>query len=64
MNEIKIKDLIDDNYRILILLGYASGLVMELKGLHAYHDSSDKCDWLLQAINDVIYLRKPLPLAL
>ncbi len=61
MTDESIQNLIDTNYRVLTLLGYATSLVMDYKKLEAYHDNLDKCNWLLQAINDVIYLKKPLP---
>lgn len=61
MTDDQVKQLCDDNFRILTLLGYATSLVMEYKKLDAYHDQTYKCDWFLQAIQNVIYENKPLP---
>lgn len=61
MTDEQIKDLVDTNFRILFLLGYATSLVMEYKSLNTYHDDEKKCDWFIQSINNVIYLKKPLP---
>ncbi len=59
--ELDIQALIDTNYRVLTLLGIAVSFVMDYKKLETYHDQSDKCDWFLQAIENVVYLNKPLP---
>lgn len=59
--ELDIQALIDTNYRVLTLLGIATSFIMDLKKLEAYHDQSEKCDWFIQAIENVVYLNKPLP---
>ena len=42
MNESQIQNLIDANFRILLLLGYASSLVMSYRELEVYHDDDEK----------------------
>lgn len=61
MKEERIQEIIDMNYRVLTLLGMAASIIMDYKTLEAYHDNSEKCDWFLNALNDVIYLKKPIP---
>lgn len=61
MTEESIKELIDTNYRLLLLLGYSTALVMDYKNLNTYHDNESKCNWFMQAVNNVVYLKKPLP---
>lgn len=58
--EEQIKELTDINFRILTLLGFATSIVMSYKELEAYHDDTEKVDWFLQSLNNVIYLNKPL----
>ena len=61
MKEINVQDLIDTNFRILLLLGYATSIVMNYQKLEAYHDDAEQCKWFFDAIQDVIYENKPLP---
>lgn len=59
--EISVQDLIDANFRILLLLGYATSIVGSYQRLEAYHDDSEKCKWFFDAIQAVVYENKPLP---
>lgn len=61
MNDQQIQDLIDANFRILILLGFATSIVMSYKALQAYHDDDEKIRWFLDALQAVVYENKPLP---
>jgi hypothetical protein len=61
MTDDQIKQLCDDNFRICMLLGYATSIIMDYKRLDTYHDNTDKCDWFFQAIQNVVYEKKPLP---
>lgn len=61
MKEISVQDLIDTNFRILLLLGYATSIVTDYQRLEAYHDDSEKCKWFFNAIQAVVYENKPLP---
>jgi len=60
MKEIEIQKIIDMNYRSLMLLGYAMSF------LHEYGQSLDgrkqaQYNWLMNALENVIYFDKPLP---
>lgn len=59
--EIDVQNLINANFRILTLLGYAMSIVVSYEKLEAYHDDSEKCKWFFDAIQAVIYENKPLP---
>lgn len=59
--EIDIENIISMNYRALTLLGIATSMVIDYQRLEAYHDNSDKCDWFMKAIQDVVYENKPIP---
>lgn len=61
MKEIETQQLVDMNFRILLLLGYATSIVSDYKALSDYHDNADKCNWFFDAITEVIYKNKPLP---
>lgn len=61
MKEIEIQDLINTNYRILLLLGYATSIVGDYQRLETYHDDEHKCKWFFNAVQAVVYENKPLP---
>lgn len=61
MKDTDVKELIDANFRILFLLGYATSIVMSYSKLEPYHDDSEKCKWLFDAIQAVVYENKSLP---
>ncbi len=61
MNETEIQQLIDTNYRLLLLLGFATSIVMDYERLEAYHDNSHKCKWFYDSVDNVVYKNKPLP---
>jgi hypothetical protein len=61
MNEEDIKQLINVNFRILFLLGYASSIVSDYRRLEAYHTDEEKCKWFFDAVQAVVYDDKPLP---
>lgn len=60
-NEINIQELVDFEFKILTLLGYAKSIVINYKSLEAYHDDKEKCEWFLDAVQAVVYENKPLP---
>lgn len=60
IKEVSYQNLIDTNYRILTLLGIATGLIIDYQKLGAYHDNNHKCEWFFKAIEDVVYKNKPL----
>jgi hypothetical protein len=62
MTDESIQHLIDTNYRLLTLLGFATSLIVEMKNFLGDETRSYKqCEWFLKALNNVVYLKKPLP---
>lgn len=61
MKELDVQQLIDMNYRVLILLGIGTKMIMDYRKLEAYHDDSADCDWWMKAIQAVVYENKPIP---
>ncbi len=61
MKEIDIQQIIDMNYRVLLLLGYATSIVNSYQKLTVYHDDDKECKWFFDAIQAVVYENKPLP---
>jgi len=56
MNEENINKIIAMNQQLLLLLGYARGILMTVD---AYIDR-DKIKWLDKCIENIVYLDKPL----
>lgn len=60
MNEAQAKDIIDTNYRILLLLGMATSMLYDCRklgpGLEHY-----KYDWFMDAVSEVVYKNNPMP---
>lgn len=61
MKEINVNELINMNYRVLTLLGYATSMIMTYEQLEAYHGDEEKCKWFFDAVQAVVYENKPLP---
>ena len=61
MTDEQIQDLINMNYRVLTLLGIATAFMMELQEDELSNCAREKYQWFVKAIQDVIYLNKPLP---
>jgi len=67
MNEkekkLNIEELINMNYRTITLLGVATSLIMEYRSYRIIHklEKDQHCEWFIEALNNVIYLNKPLP---
>jgi hypothetical protein len=58
--EFDIENLINVNCRLLILLGMVTPLLLDFKD--SKHKSEHyKIDWVLDALNAVVYENKPLP---
>ena len=60
MNEIEIEKIIHMNQRLLLILGYAMGFVMPY-GKKLSGDDKEKYQWLVKAVENLVYLDKPLP---
>jgi len=59
MTEEQFKQLQDDNFIYLMLLGYASSILIDAR--YIMPNQSLKIDWLLKAIENKIYLQIPIP---
>ncbi len=55
----EIKQLTHLNQRLLLLIGYASGFICQVERKTA--DDEKKYRWLMTAIENLVYLDKPLP---
>ncbi len=60
MKETEIENIIGMNQKALMLLGYSSSLLMVNKNKMLARDKR-KLEWLLKAIEDVVYHNKPVP---
>jgi hypothetical protein len=57
MTDEQINKIINCNQRLLILLGYATSMLFECEDFI----NKEKFEWFKQAIDNVVYLDKPLP---
>jgi hypothetical protein len=57
MSEDEINKIIGKDQELLLLLGYAMGAIFNFEKLI----EKEKYDWLLEAVNNVVYLDKPIP---
>jgi len=60
MTDKTYQDLINMNYRVLTLLGMMTAVLMDVKSSQPASEHY-KFDWILQALNDVVYFNKPIP---
>lgn len=60
MKELDVQELINMNYRILTLLGYATAIIHDSPILQL-GNNDQKYQWFMQAIQAVVYENKPLP---
>lgn len=54
------KKLIQMNQRLLLVLGYGTSLILELRNFAPEHKEKDIL-WFVQAVENVVYQDKPLP---
>lgn len=54
-----IEKIIQMNQRLNLILGYAMGFITKPPGM--CKEDKIKYDWLIQAIENLLYLDKPLP---
>ena len=59
MDDKNIKELIDNNYRLSLLLGYSMAFITKTSRLTS--EDEKKYQWLIESIENVLYLNKPLP---
>jgi hypothetical protein len=57
----EIEKLMRMNQSLLLLLGYATGLLKIPECTQKDDEYWSKCQWLNKAIENVVYLDKPLP---
>lgn len=61
MKEIEIEKVIHMNQRLNLIVGYAVGMLPPPDASKADDVYWEKYNWLMKAIENVIYLDKPLP---
>lgn len=60
MKEQDVKHLIDMNSRLLLVLGYGTAVMLEL-GKYLPEENKSGLYWFIQAMENLVYLDKPLP---
>ena len=60
MNVDNVDKLIQMNQRLLLVMGYATSVILEL-GKHVPEESKLGVYWVIEAIENIVYLDKPLP---
>lgn len=60
MNEVDFDKLIDMNCRLLLVLGFGTAAMLEL-GKHVPEKNKAGLYWFVQAMENIVYLDKPLP---
>lgn len=61
MKSKSVDEVINANYRAFTLLGIATSIMFDVKKKLPASEH-DQLDWFLNAINDVVYLNKPISL--
>lgn len=51
---------LEQQQRIIFLLGYATALVMEV-GINATSEERKKMNWLFKSVENVVYKNEPIP---
>ncbi len=57
MTDEQINKIINCNYRLLLLLGYATSMLFECED----NITKKQFEWFKQSIDNIVYLDKPLP---
>ncbi len=60
MKELDVDALINMNSRLLLVLGYGTAVMIEL-GKYLPENKKDGLYWFIQAMENLVYLDKPLP---
>lgn len=60
MTEESIEKLIHTNQKLLLMMGFATSLILELQ-IHSTGKNRDNIRWLMEAIENVVYKDEPLP---
>lgn len=60
MTDDNIERLIQMNQRLLLVMGYATSVILEL-GKYVPEEKKHGVYWVVEAIENIVYLDKPLP---
>lgn len=60
MSDEDIKRITHLNERLLLVMGFATSVIMEL-GRYVPEDKKEGVYWVIEAIENLVYLDKPLP---
>ena len=60
MTDEEIKNLKKMNHRVLLVLGFGTSLILELRR-YAPKDRQKDILWFIEALENVVYHNKPLP---
>ena len=60
MTNEEIEKIIKINHQLLMVLGFGLSIILEIRR-DSYRECDDKMSWFIQAVENIIYLDKPLP---
>ena len=60
MTDDNVDKLIQMNQRLLLVMGYATSVLLEL-GKFMPEEKKDGIYWVIESIENIVYLDKPLP---
>lgn len=60
MSDEEIQKMVQMNQRLLLVLGFGTSLILQLRKLLP-HDDCPFVLWFIQAMENIVYLDKPLP---
>lgn len=60
MNEENVDKLIQMNQRLLLVMGYTTSVLIEL-GKLLPEEKKQEIYWIIESIENIVYLDKPLP---
>jgi len=58
---VSTEDIVNMNYRLMLMLGYASALIFSYRSTPQAAADDEKIAWFMKAVENVFYLKKPLP---
>ncbi len=61
MTEENINKLIHMNERLLLIIGYATSLLIVELGKEIPEERKQRINWIISAVENIVYLDKPLP---
>lgn len=60
MTNEEIEKIIKINQQLLLVLGFGTSIILDKRN-SSYRESDDKVSWFIQAVENIVYLDKPLP---